>query len=145
MGWDSIGLSAKGFGSPLLFMINTANLRHGSWMDAVVYAFLGLALYMPPPAGAKSAQCVVRQNGGVGYSGKCVFSAEANGSFAIQRSDNLTILPGVVVISVAITAPGVAEVRGLTSSGSHSRWGPAVRSKVDPACWKGSDFEICAD
>jgi hypothetical protein len=38
----------------------------------------------------------------------------------------------------------VNPVRGLTTDGINSRWGTALRSKADPACWKGSDFEICA-
>ena len=56
----------------------------------------------------------------------------------------IPILPNITDISVTIVATGVAEVRGLTTDGINSRWGSAVRSKVDSACWTGSDFEICA-
>jgi hypothetical protein len=45
---------------------------------------------------------------------------------------------------VQIVQPGVAEVRGLTRAGINSRWGSAQRSKRDRACWRGSDFWVCA-
>jgi hypothetical protein len=54
------------------------------------------------------------------------------------------ILPNITDISVYIVSPGIAEVRGLTIYGNNSRWGPAIRSKKDLACWTGSDFEVCA-
>jgi len=50
----------------------------------------------------------------------------------------------VVLISVTMISPGVAEVRGLTRAGINSRWGEARRSTQDRSCWTGSDFQICA-
>jgi hypothetical protein len=32
----------------------------------------------------------------------------------------------------------------LTDEGINSRWGRAIRSRRDRACWVGEDFTICA-
>lgn len=92
----------------------------------------------------KDARCLIRQNGVTTYSDACLFHLEKGGSFSIRRQDSRPILPNITDLSVTIVAAGVAEVRGLTTDGINSRWGSAVRSKVDSACWMGSDFEICA-
>jgi hypothetical protein len=78
--------------------------------------------------------------------GPCSFRAEdRDGSFSLAALDGKSPLyPGTLVVSVAVVAPGEAEVRGLTADGINSRWGEARRSKADPACWTGSDFEVCA-
>ena len=99
---------------------------------------------IPLTAEAKDARCVIKQNGTIAYSGACHFYLGEGGSFAVRRHDGITILPNISDVSVSIVSPGVAEVRGLTTDGINSRWGSAVRSKKDPACWTGSDFEICA-
>lgn len=96
------------------------------------------------PAQAKAARCVIRQNGTVAYSGPCEFIHDRGGSFGVRRRDGRPLLPEISDVSVMLTAPGQAEVRGLTLQGINSRWGPARRSTSDPACWTGSDFEVCA-
>ncbi|MCQ4191210.1 hypothetical protein [Methylocystis suflitae] len=91
---------------------------------------------------ARPARCVVVSNGAQAFNGQCEFSAENGGSFSITPVGKSTF-DGATVISVSVTLPGVAEVRGLTRDGINSRWGEAKRSKTDPACWVGSDFKIC--
>ena len=107
-----------------------------------VYLFF-MVLMSPYSAKAKpNARCVIKQGGGiVAYSGRCELSGSRSGTYALQNSH--TIIPGILRVSIYVITPGQAEVRGLTLDGINSRWGSAVRSKVDPACWKGSDFEIC--
>jgi hypothetical protein len=110
-------------------------------------ALLLASVLVPNVADAKPARCLIKQNGATAYSGACLFHLERGGSFSIRRSDTnpiLPILPSVTDITVSIISPGVAEVRGLTTDGINSRWGTAIRSKVDAACWTGSDFEVCA-
>lgn len=70
---------------------------------------------------------------------------EKNGSFSIRRHGAQPILPSNIDLSVSIVSAGVAEARGLTTDGLNSRWGRAERSRVNPACWTGADFEICAE
>lgn len=91
--------------------------------------------------GEKLARCVIKPDR---YDGECVFLAQANGSFSISRRDESSFDGGVTLVSVWVTAPGEADVSGLTVSGNNSRWGAATRSTDDPACWVGSDFEVCA-
>jgi hypothetical protein len=80
------------------------------------------------------------------FDGPCSFRAEdRDGSFNLAALDGKSPLyPGILVVSVAVVAPGEADVRGLTAEGINTRWGDARRSKTDPACWTGSDFEVCA-
>jgi hypothetical protein len=79
------------------------------------------------------------------YEGPCVFElAGSDGSFAVQKADESPMVDEVVVITVSIDGEGLAEVRGLTTDGINSRWGSAERSQTEPACWTGSDFEVCA-
>lgn len=71
--------------------------------------------------------------------------AEQGGTFSVQMpGGNDGIAAGTTNVSVAVIAPGEAEVRGLTRDGINSRWGSATRSREDPACWVGSDFRVCA-
>lgn len=107
-------------------------------------ALLMTAALFPLAAEGKNARCVIKQDGAIAYSGSCDFQIGAGGSFGIRSLDAKPILPRITDISVFIISPGVADVRGLTTDGINSRWGTAIRSKVDPACWQGSDFEICA-
>ena len=109
-----------------------------------ILALVITAAMVPAIAKDKDARCLIRQNGVTTYSDACLFQLEKGGSFSIRREDAKPILPNITDISVTIVAAGVAEVRGLTTDGINSRWGSAVRSKVDSACWTGSDFEICA-
>ena len=95
-------------------------------------------------ARAGQAHCLIRQNGAVAYAGRCQFRAEPSGSFTIRHPDHTTILPGITDLSLTLLPAGLAEVRGLTTAAINSRWGTARRSRADPACWTGVDFEICA-
>lgn len=107
-----------------------------------IESFIMTQQFLFADAVARPARCVVNGAGAPAYNGKCEFSAEDRGSFSIKPigRDGFN---GATVISVSVTLPGVAEVRGLTRDGINSRWGEAERSKTDPACWVGSDFKIC--
>jgi hypothetical protein len=80
------------------------------------------------------------------FDGPCRFLPDGKGgSFSLSALDaQAPLYTGILVVSVSVVAPGEAEVRGLTAEGINSRWGEARRSKADPACWTGSDFEVCA-
>jgi hypothetical protein len=113
------------------------------------FAFCALAF---PIAGAASVQargrvvdCYVESAGKIKANGKCLFTGEKGGSFSLENVDYDRPLFGEIqVLSVSIESSGISEVRGLTSRGNNSRWGPARRSSSDSACWQGSDFKICA-
>jgi hypothetical protein len=107
-------------------------------------AFASLALF-PSSATAKPALCTIQERGATTFSGRCVFSpTDDKGSFSIRKANGRQLVPGVTDVSVFVVTPGTAEVRGLTVNGIHSRWGSATRSVSNPACWQGTDFEICA-
>lgn len=78
------------------------------------------------------------------YRGKCRFDVERGGSFSLSHPSGKPLFGGIMDVSVYIVARNQAEVRGLTTDGIKSRWGEAVRSRRNPACWVGSDFEVCA-
>ena len=113
-------------------------------MKSLILIVALIAAVIPTPANAKDARCVIRQQGKVAFSGACIFDQEKDGSFFVRRHDTKPILTNIIDVSVTIISDGVAEVRGLTTDGINSRWGRAIRSKTDAACWTGSDFEICA-
>ncbi len=96
-------------------------------------------------AQAREARCSITEGRRVTYSGPCDFSADGRGgSFSLaSRRPQGSLLKEISVLSVSMIAPGVADVRGLTSAGINSRWGEARRSQRDPACWVGSDFQVC--
>lgn len=99
---------------------------------------------IPQSVRAADAFCVVKgvENKTL-FSGDCIFEQySGNGSFSIESPRGL--IAGYSSIGVSIIEPGIAEVRGLTTNGINSRWGEAVRSSSDKACWVGSDFTICA-
>lgn len=109
------------------------------------YLLLALITCLPLPAEAKPARCVIQQNQATVFAGPCQFQAfGGDGSFSLTKAGGGPLLPEITDVSVSITAPNQAEVRGLTTSGIQSRWGPAQRSSRDPACWVGADFKICA-
>jgi hypothetical protein len=107
-----------------------------------IASFIMTQQFLLGEAIARPARCVVNGAGAAPYQGTCEFSAESGGSFSIAPVGK-SAFGGATVISVSVTLPGVAEVRGLTRDGINSRWGEAERSKTDPACWIGSDFKIC--
>ncbi len=96
-------------------------------------------------AQAREARCRITEGRRVTYSGPCDFSPDGrDGSFSLaSRRPQGYLLKEISVLSVSMVAPGVGEVRGLTSAGINSRWGEARRSQRDPACWVGSDFQVC--
>jgi hypothetical protein len=95
------------------------------------------------PQKARPARCEVWSGDSARWRGACLFMAERSGSFSVRPAKGR--FPGdVSVVSVTLTGGGRAEVRGLTRNGINSRWGEAVRSRKDPACWEGDDFEVCA-
>ncbi|QIG78325.1 hypothetical protein [Stakelama tenebrarum] len=102
------------------------------------------ALTPNPAPGGRMVDCSITNDYGARFADKCLFQADEDGSFALSLPDESPLVDEVVMIGVAITEPGVAEVRGLTTAGINSRWGTAQRLREDPACWAGDDFEICA-
>jgi len=108
-------------------------------MRKLVFALAPLVLFAASVAEARPARCVIT-TADDSWEGACDFQAESDGSFAISPMSG-AFPGGVSDITVSITEPGVAEVRGLTSRGVNSRWGEARR---DGACWVGEDFSVCA-
>ena len=89
----------------------------------------------------RPALCVITTNDGT-YRGPCRFVAERGGSFAVDRSGERPMIGGISLVNVTVIRPGHAEVSGLFGA-NVSRWGPAVRSRRDPACGVGEDFSVC--
>ena len=100
------------------------------------------AFALPAAAEARPARCVVQSAGAPIWRGACDFVPDRGGSFGLQALRG-RFPGGVSDISVAVTAPGVAEVSGLAPGGVNSRWGEARRSRRDKACWVGEDFSVC--
>ena len=98
----------------------------------------------PPEAEAKPrpARCVIDAAGAPRWAGACSFDARPGGSFTVTPTRG-RFANGTTSLSLDIVRPGQAEVRGMTSLGINSRWGPARRSSRDRACWVGSDFSLC--
>jgi hypothetical protein len=117
------------------------------WQRAIAVFALGLLLAgaLAATAEARNARCLVRGNGVAEYHGACEFLSDpSDPSFALSPLPRGRLFPGdIEVISVEVSGRE-AEVRGLTSQGINSRWGPATRSKRDGACWQGEDFLVCA-
>src|SRR5687767_14890799 len=112
-----------------------------------------LCLLPPLPAfpslahtGGKLATCRGESGGRADFNRKCRFTPDGGaGSFSLANSDRQKPLYGsILVVTVSVVSPGVADVRGLTKDGINSRWGEAKRSSQDKSCWAGSDFRICA-
>ena len=95
------------------------------------------------PPGWTSARCDIR-SADAQYVGPCEFNSGKGGSFTVRRDGGTVPLLGPITdVSVTLFNSG-AEVRGMTTDGTNSRWGTAERSAEDPACWTGADFEVCA-
>jgi hypothetical protein len=122
-----------------------SSLRAVELCATLILGLLTLALATEVQAGERAVECRIEQAGKMVLSGRCRFMAERGGSFALESMSRSAPLFGdIVLVSVAIVSPGVAEVRGLTRAGINSRWGEAHRSQNDPACWEGPDFRVCA-
>lgn len=106
-------------------------------------ALLALASGAEAQSG-RAARCVIVSNGAPTYRGPCRFFAERGGTFTVTPLRGGEFPSGHTGISVAIVEPGVAEVHGMTPRSPASRWGTAVRSRRDGACWDGPDFSVCA-
>ena len=100
-------------------------------------------LFAAAPAQAKIARCVIDSEG-TSYRGPCQYNVARGGTFTLSPAHGRSFGGGVVSVTVYFTQRGFAEVRGLTREGSNSRWGRAVRSRRDSACWVGEDFSVCA-
>lgn len=106
--------------------------------------FTSAAPLSASPTQTKASRCDIGSAGGAHYKGPCRFFVEKGGSFSVSRPRGGPLIGLVTIVSVTMTDPGAAEVRGVTTTGANSRWGEAKRSKKDPACWRGSDFWVCA-
>jgi hypothetical protein len=117
-----------------------------------VAAFAFCTLVIAGEAGAKIQRrvvdCYVESAGKIEMNGKCLFTREKGGSFGLENVNRDKPLFGeILVLSVTMVSPGIAEIRGLTKQGINSRWGEARRSRSDSACWEDSEFnefKICA-
>jgi len=101
------------------------------------------AAFAAVPAQAKIARCVIDSEG-TSYRGPCQYNVARGGTFTLSPVHRRSFGEEVVSITVYVTGRGVADVRGLTRDGINSRWGRAVRSRRDSACWVGEDFSVCA-
>jgi hypothetical protein len=130
-----------------MHQISTVSFRHARSSLQVALLLVPAIMLAAPQVAARSklASCRIVSNGAVKFSGRCRFTAERGGSFTLSRARGGGRLYGSILsVSVTIVGRGVAEVRGLTSGGINSRWGRAVRSKRDRACWVGRGFRVCA-
>jgi hypothetical protein len=93
----------------------------------------------------KVVKCEISSDNKTVYKGKCIFTPDEGGSFSLSNvKQQKPLFEEISVVSVYLVEKGVAEVRGLTTSGINSRWGEAKRSMKDKSCWEGSDFKVCA-
>jgi hypothetical protein len=98
-------------------------------------------------AADKIARCqIFESDGTVDFAGKCRFLPErGSGSFTLAAlAKDKPLYGDILMVTVSIVKPGLAEVSGLTKDGINSRWGIANRSTSQRACWVGEDFKICA-
>lgn len=109
-------------------------------------ALMVATLSMPIQATSKVATCKISSMNEILFKGKCLFHSEKGGSFALTSlHDQGYLFDDLIVLNVSIIEKGVAEVRGVRAeTGISSRWGTAIRSKTQRACWEGADFQICA-
>jgi hypothetical protein len=93
------------------------------------------------PHAGKSARCDVWYRNAIAYQGPCEFALRAGGSFTLtfpQKAGDIS-QRRVGQISVQVGRDGIATV-----TDADSRWGHAIRSKKDQACWIGREFRVCA-
>lgn len=110
---------------------------------AFTAAVLAAAGFAAAPAQAKIARCVIDSEG-TSYKGPCQYNVARGGTFTVTPLHGRSFGQSVVSVTVYMTQRGVADVRGLTRDGINSRWGRAIRSRRDSACWIGEDFSVCA-
>ena len=108
-----------------------------------VASILIAAGFAATPARAKIARCVIDSEG-TSYRGPCQYVVARGGTFTLSPAHRRSFGEEVVSITVYVTGRGVADVGGLSRDRINSRWGRAVRSRRDSACWVGEDFSVCA-
>jgi hypothetical protein len=101
------------------------------------------ALVVAQPASAKVARCVIKARVGQ-QNGPCTFTGRRGGSFTIAPVRQRYLIGKFMSINVDIDRRGIGNVRAVSGRGYTARWGRAVRSKGDRACWTGQDFSVCA-
>lgn len=116
-----------------------------SRLNSILIGMMCMLLIMAGnSADARNAKCLIKSSGET-FHDICDFQSEAGGSFILSQSATVGyFLSFATDVSVHVYEPGLAEVRGLNRDGINSRWGRAIRSTQDSACWAGEDFEICA-
>lgn len=123
-------------------------MLHKIFNVTVIAGFLWAA---SSAAALRQARCKISSDeGGLLLDAPCAFSADRTGSFTLDPVRGKYLIPprqrgdqGILSLTLDVISVGVGEVRGLTSEGINSRWGQAIRSKSDRACWVGSDFRVC--
>ena len=99
------------------------------------------------PAWANIVRCQVRL-GESDYAGPCAFTRDRGGSFSVAPVERVVFFshskraPDVKAVAVLVKGSS-AEVRGIATDDSETRWGEARRSHKDHACWIGDHFAIC--
>jgi hypothetical protein len=112
---------------------------------ALLVGFGVLSLSTNLMAAPKTVTCQIDEQGKTTFKGKCSFNASEGGSFYLTNlNKNKPIFRNIMDVSVYIIEPGVAEVSGSLKGANNSRWGQAIRSTKQKACWVGSDFKVCA-
>lgn len=109
---------------------------------AMLAAAILVGLTLAVPAQAKLARCVIDAEG-LNYRGPCNYTVAKGGTFTVTPPHGRGFGGETLSITVYVTRPGVAEIRGLTEAGIYSRWRPARRSRRDGACREGTDFSVC--
>jgi len=103
---------------------------------------LAMALLLSAqPASAKVARCVIQARVGQ-HSGPCNYTARG-GSFTVEPVRQRYLVGTFMSINVDVNRSGNGYVRALSGRGYTARWGRAVRSKRDRACWVGQEFSVC--
>ena len=112
---------------------------------ALLVSFGVLSLSTNSMAAPKIVTCQIDEQGKTIFKGKCSFNPSEGGSFYLTNlNKNKPLVRNIMDIGVYIVEPGVAEVSGSLKGANNSRWGHAIRSTKQKACWVGSDFNVCA-
>lgn len=108
-------------------------------------AVLLLSLCVTQNTFARTVTCQIDERNQTTFKGKCIFNSFEGGSFYLTNiNPEKPLFRSIMDVSVIILEPSVAEVRGQVKGGLNSRWGQAIRSSKQKACWVGHDFKVCA-
>ena len=96
---------------------------------------------------SRDARCRVWQRNAIEYDGPCRFWSEDGGSFSLtfptgEGTEDLDRYH-ITRIRVRVVRPGVAEV-SEPDRPADRRWGRALRSRRDGACWSAPFWMVCA-